>query len=148
VKDRPAHIVEVLIFASSPKPYVAMDESRDGKSIGITMGPLREKLKDEVGASIDLLIESVELPLWSLIVHHITHACTEHFDGCPCGFGLGLPLAELAPVFIAEGPARSALSPMTPAQAVIENLCVAVIASGANFGAAPPRIERCVCPWS
>src|SRR5688500_13216182 len=79
-------------------------------------------------------------------LEYICHACTKHPGASPRCSGFLIPCERLFPVRITEEAPRRTSSPKLLSHPASPQIGVAVVASGGNFHAAPPRIERVVRP--
>ena len=83
-----------------------------------------------------LLALGIQVPT---VFEHVGHAGAEDARACAGDPRSVVPLERLAPVLLAEEAARRFRSPYLLPDALRERFCVAVLASGADALASPPR---------
>src|SRR5581483_6407251 len=81
------------------------------------------------------------------VLEDVGHRSAEYAETRFCAFGLSIPLERLSPMGGTEEPALSFDAPDGATEPVGQRLGVAVGAGWRHLRAAPPGVERVMCPF-
>ena len=141
-QDGDALLRQRLVLHGGAEPHVGVAAAPiRGQAALDAGGALGEHQPVEVGRAADEGPEPLQGSLGGLGVEHVRHGCAEHPRALAAPRRGPLPLQGPGPVLLPEGAAGRSLAPVPTPGAQVDALGIAVVATGADAGAAPPGIE-------
>ena len=144
-----ASVREVLVLDGRSQPDVTRPSTKPRRKSTSEVRPLGQQQPVEVRSTLYKSPESVTQPVEATVpLEHVPHRRAEHTRTTSESGRLPIPTKWLAPVVVAEFPARSIGTPDTVARTSRPDFGVAVIARRGDLCAPPPRVERMARPFN